>query len=249
MLFEMVTVTAFAFTVNTTEVQVNICDSASTVENHLHLHDWKDKKPQTSYFVENSQYALYKKNWVFKIQFHKDDDTVDVVLKNNAPTQQPLEPETQDRTELKCENDLHGSQKKLACKMTASLSWEEYDAAIARRDYSSLLSRSQLRWLQIEEMSLPSDLEMTSAFTDQDYKQDLDKSKMTLTITEGADQHARQNEFIEISIRTDVKTELDVQKQLLAFLKQKNVKICDDQSPLLTRLKLESYFKTGFQSP
>lgn len=245
MLFEMATIAALAFTVNTTEVQVNICDSALSVENSLHLQNWNDKKPQASYFIENKQYTLYKNNWVFKIQFHENDDTVDVVLKNNAPSRQPLEPETQDRTAVKCENDLHGSQKKLACKMTSSLSWEEFDAASARHDFSALLSSSQLRWLQSENMVLPQDLEMTSVFKDQDYKQDLGQSKMTLTITS----NERRREFIEISARSDEKNELSVQKQLLAYLKQKNVKICEDQSPLLTRLKLESFFKNGSQSP
>lgn len=253
MLFEIATVTALAFTVNTTEVQVNICDSSAAVENRLNLRDWKEKKPQASYFIENKQYALYKNSWVFKIQFHEDDDSVDVVLKNNAPSQPPLKPDTQDRTELKCENDLHGTQKKLACKMTSSISLEEFDAAVARRDFAALLSSTQQRWLQNENMPLPSDLQMTNAFTDQDYKKDFAQSKMTLTITHGADETLSRGgpapEFIEISVRTDAQNEIGTQKQLLTYLKQKNVKICTDQTPLLTRHKLESYFKTGFQSP
>lgn len=254
MLFEITTAVALALVANTTEVQVNICDSAASVESRLNLTDkssssWNQKKPQTSYFIENSHYELYKKNWVFKIQFHDHDDNVEVVIKNNAPSEQPQEPEAQDRTELKCENDLHGSHKKTACKMTATLSWEEFDAATSRHDYASLLSSSQRRWLQHENMQLPNDLEMTGAFNDQNYKKNLNQFQMTLTISKGSTPSARPNEFIEISIRTDSQNELDVQKQLLAYLKRQNIQICADQGPLMTRLKLESFFKTRSTSP
>ncbi len=71
---------------------------------------------------------------------------------------------------------------------------------------------------------------------------------MTLTITESSPGAAKL-EFIEISVRTDSKYEQNVQKQLLSYLSLKNVKICEDQTPMLTRLKLESFFKTGTSYP
>ena len=244
MLFEIATAAAFAFTSATTEVQVNICDSFSHVEDQLKVHKWNDKKPQSSYFIETPQLDLYAHNWVFKIQFHKKDDTVDVVLKNNAPTKPPLTPNSDERTEVKCENDLHGSQKKLACKMTFTLSWDEFDTALNRHDYFSMLSPAQQQWLRDENMQLPSTLEMTTVFKDQDYTNDLEKNlKMTLSQTT----NANGKDFIEISIRTDEKSEHDVQNQLLSYLNDKNVKICADQGPLMTRLKLESFFQNSLR--
>ncbi len=84
MISEIATAAALAFTVNTTEAQVDICHSAASVENYLNLHDPSDKsqchgvikrpfrgikKKQTSYFIETSQYELYKKIGFLKFNF------------------------------------------------------------------------------------------------------------------------------------------------------------------------------------
>ena len=230
-----------------TEVQVNICDSAEQLESKLNLTAWKSKKPEQSYFIENKALHFYRKDWVFKVKLSPHKNEAEVVLKKNSfINSTTLESQTEqlavdlnlEKNEISCEYDLHGNQKKVACKLTRKISIQDFEQHRHRSDYSGLLSNDQLNWLNKEKVDLTDDLEMTSAFDDQDYVDEKKDQKVTLGIT-----HNHKTEsFIEASVRSPSDDAPEAQQQLLDYLKKRNVRLCADQTSIMTRRKLESFF-------
>lgn len=181
--------------------------------------------------IDNKDLQLYGKSWVFKVRIDRVEDTVEVILKHNqaGPTFEE---------DKKCEYDLHGSAKKWACKMVHELSLEDFDRLQNAKDFAGMLSAEQKSWMQSENLVLPSNLEITTPFTDQSYSFKSSDLKIDL----GIGTSVNGTEFIEASTRAKSDEALAAQTKLLNYLKSKQVILCADQGPLLTRLKLESFF-------
>lgn len=215
-----------------TEVQVNICESSSTLAQKLNLANWDQELTEESALIDNDDLQLYNKSWVLKARIDRTEDSVEVIVKHNQ-ADPALEADTK-----KCEYDLHGTLKKWACKMSNLLSLEDFNQLQNKRDFAGMLNAEQKAWLQSENQTLPSNLEITTSFTDQSYRVKAGDQKIDLGISTSAG----RTEFIEVSTRAKSDEALDAQAKLLSYLKSKNVTLCTDQGPLLTRLKLESYF-------
>ena len=106
--------TALAQTPSKTEVQVNICESFKSVSEKLELSSWKAKTIEKSYLIDNSHLDFYKSNLTFKAKVNEQTQQVEIILKHN----QILTNSNATPTSADCEYDLHGFQKKLACKLT-----------------------------------------------------------------------------------------------------------------------------------
>lgn len=225
----------FAQTSTRTEVQVNICESMATLTEKLQLSAWKAKASQKSYLIDTKSLQLYASDLVFKVKLNPSTEEAEITLKHN----QILNGQKTQATSADCEYDLHGTQKKLACKLSNVLTMNEFLRFVDNQDYLALLNSEQLAWLNELQIQIPPDLQMTFAFHDQDYTSKLQNYKITLGVTK----NQRQNEFTEISIRTAENDEIQAQRELLTYLKSKNVHICADQNSIFTRLKLESFFK------
>lgn len=249
-----------------TEVQVNICDSAEQVSSRLNLDAWKSKASEQSHFIENKDLHFYRSDWVFKVKLSPHKNQAEVILKKNSfikttarpklaaaltdhasnhssgQTVSPLQ--TSEDGKISCEYDLHGNQKKLACKLTRKISIDEFEHYRQRLDYGGLLNNDQKEWLKTENVKWPDNLEMTTAFDDQDYVHEKAEPKITVGITH----NDKAESFIEVSVRSKSDNEssdkdlLD-QQLLLDFLNNHGVQLCSDQSSILTRRKLESFFK------
>jgi hypothetical protein len=213
-----------------TEVQVNICEGSATLAQKLNLATWEQELSEEFYLIDNKGLQLYNKSWVLRARIDRIEDTVEIVLKYNQASA-ALEGDSK-----KCEFDLHGTAKKWACKMSNQLSFEDFTQFQNNKDFAGMLSAEQKAWLQSENQSLPSNLEITTAFTDQSMTND---QKISLGVSTNID----RTEFIEASTRVKSDDALDAQAKLLSYLKSKMVVLCADQGPLLTRLKLESFFK------
>lgn len=227
--------TALAQAPTKTEVQVNICESFKSVSEKIELSSWKAKAAEKSYFVDNAHLELYKSNLTFKAKVNEPTEQVEIILKHN----QLLTSSDVTSTSANCEYDLHGSQKKLACKVANVISISEFNRFSQNSDFTALLSAEQLNWLHELQTALPQNLQMTTEFQDIDYSSKLKNSKVAL----GLSKNWRQQEFTEISTRTTQNDELQAQTELLDYLKSKKIRICDDQNSIMTRLKLESFFK------
>jgi hypothetical protein len=212
-----------------TEVQVNICEGSTTLAQKLNLATWDQDPSEESYLIDNKDLQLYNKSWVLKARIDRARDTVEIVLKYNQAGG-ALEGDGK-----KCEYDLHGTAKKWACKMSNQLALEDFTQFQNNKDFAGMLSAEQKAWLQSENQTLPSNLEITRAFIDQSYSND---QKINIGVGTSID----RTEFIEASTRTKSDEALDVQAKLLSYLKSKKIALCADQGPLLTRLKLESFF-------
>jgi hypothetical protein len=215
-----------------TEVQVNICEGSATVAQKLTLGNWDQQQTEESVLIDNKDLQLYGKNWVFKVRIDRIEDTVEVILKYNQAGSTNIETDSK-----KCEHDLHGTSKKWACKMVHELSLEDFDRLQNSKDFAGMLSAEQKTWLHSENLILPSNLEITTPFTDQSYSLKADQ-KIDLGIGTSVD----GIEFLEASTRAKSDEAIAAQIDLLNYLKSKHVVLCADQGPLLTRLKLESFF-------
>jgi uncharacterized cupredoxin-like copper-binding protein len=217
-----------------TEVQVNICESFATLEQKLHLASWQQDAPETSYMIENPHLDLYKSAWVFKVRTNEQDQTAEVILKHNQ-----ADPNKNTNDTRKCEYDLHGAQKKWACKQSNIIALDDFKAQQNKKDFQALLSEDQKNWLTQENQSLPPNLEITTTFTDQGYETNTKDLKIELGLTK----NIQNQEFIEISTRAKSAEAPKNQASLLNYLKSKSITLCKDQGPLMTRLKLESHFQ------
>lgn len=214
-----------------TEVQVNICEHADVIQTKLGLENWKSKPTQETYYIENKDLSLFKKNWVFKASINSAKNDVDIILKKNSPT-------AFSKALKKCEYDLHGDSKKLACKMINTISLNEFKHKIHKADYIGLLNDEQKDWLQKENLSIPNDVVLTTAFEDYAF---VNNNELEISITK----NEQGTSFIEASSRSSEKKELALQKKILEFLKKHQVALCVDQRAQLTREKLESYFNNN----
>lgn len=212
-----------------TEVQVNICESFNSLSAKLDLGNWKKKKSEQSLLVENRELFLYKRGWVFKAKL-ANTSTVEITLKKNAGVRRI------DESSPECEYDLHGELKKMACKLSQTMALADFQQQSAAGNFSALLSRQQLDWLKSDDVELPQNLELTSAFLDEEYG--LSAAKYDLGVTT----NASGREFIEISTRADSQIERQKQTELLQFLRDRGVSVCADQSAIQTRNKLDSFF-------
>ncbi len=237
-MFLLLFLNVVAFASPKTEVQINICETYAAVSQKLNLQNWKPKAPEQSYFIENPSLDLFKQNWVFKVTVDAEHKTADVSLKFNLPLANANLEQNSELKNEKCEYDLHGDSKKMACKLSYSISYYEFERAQLNRDYSSLLSAEQLEWLRENKMTLPEQMAMTTAFTDQDFSGKSNDLKIVLGVSLGN----KKEEFIEFSARSDEASEKETQNQLLEYLKNHDVKICKNQNSIYTRMKLESYF-------
>lgn len=226
----------FLFTGSVTEVQVNLCESLSSIESKLSLSKWSKKSSEETYFIESSELALYKQSWVFKAKVDKKNKTAEITLKNNVPLSRSL---TDEYFQIKnCEYDLHGTAKKIACKLSHKIDLDQFNAYHQSQDYIRLLSREQLAWLNDEKVEIPNNLTMTTQFIDQDYS----TTESSLKITLGVTKNTKKQEFIEISTRANSENEIVAQQNLLRYLKNKKVMLCDNQGAIMTELKLKSFF-------
>lgn len=226
---------ALAQNTSKTEVQVNLCESKQSLSAKLSLSVWKQKDSEVSYLLDNSKLELYQAGMVFKIKINTDTQLSEVILKHN----QILNDHAVVNTSADCEYDLHGEQKKLACKLVNPIPVDDFNRIVESQNYKALLSAEQLTWLNELQIQIPENLQMTSAFSDQDFSTKFKNLKFTL----GVSVSAKNQEFIEISTRSPSADEKQTQKELLEYLKTKNANLCDDQNSIITRLKLESFFK------
>lgn len=223
-----------AFAASTrTEIQVNICEPSHDLAKKLELQNWTQEETEESYLIENRNLDLYKNSWTLKAKINSTDETVDIILKHN---QADTSAATDSR---KCEYDLHGTQKKHACKIVNNITQQEFNNLQNTKDFKAMLSQEQQTWLKTENQSLPNDLEITTAFEDKGYTLKTKDQKIEL----GISTNKEKTEFTEISTRSKSIEDQQAQTKLLAYLKSKSIILCPDQGPLLTKLKLESYFK------
>lgn len=222
-----------------TEVQVNICDVKKNISQKIDLPSWKQKKSILTYFVESSQLELYKQSWVFRIRIDLNKNKAEVTLKQN--TKLNSNSQLLESKPIKCEYDLHGQDKKLACKMEHNLTIAEFDKARANNDWQTLLSPEQVAWLKRENVQIPKNLVFTSGFEENSYVAQKNEQEIEISIST----NESQQEFIEASVRSTGQLELQNQQKLLAYLNLNEVILCENQSAILTRQKLESFFKNN----
>lgn len=236
-MLEILIATAFLYSNLKTEIQVNLCGHFSTIESQLDLHKWNKKKSVETFFIDNKQLKLFNQGWVFKVRIDTDKSSAIVTLKKNE-FQNSSEISPVDIQDKNCEYDLHGNLKKLACKLSHEISLAQLRQHQQNEDYAGLLSPAQLAWLNNEKAELPVDLKMTSPFIDRDYVFNFEGLKIALGLTV----NNKQQEFIEISTRSGSENELAEQKRLLDYLKSHDIHVCENQSSIMTKLKLESFF-------
>ncbi len=128
--------TAFAQAPTKTEGQVNICESFQSVYDKLDLSSWKAKTAEKSYLIDNSHLDLYKSNLTFKAKVIEKADQVEIIVKHN----QVLTNSDVISTSSDCEFDLHGSQKKLACKLTNAIFLSEFNRLRQNGEFTALLN-------------------------------------------------------------------------------------------------------------
>lgn len=233
-MFQILLTGLIAFGAGTrTEVQVNICESSQELSRKLELQTWTQEETEESYLIENKNLELYNNSWVFKAKINTSEDTVDIILKHNQ-----ADPTATMADSRKCEYDLHGTHKKYACKIENKISLAEFNTLQNTKSFPAMLSNEQLEWLNAENQPLPSDLEITTAFQDQGYTQKTKELKIQL----GISTNTKRTEFTEISTRSKSTEDQATQQKLVAYLKTKNITLCADQGPLLTKLKLQSHF-------
>lgn len=242
-----------AASVNTTEVQINICENFSVVTKKLDLQKWTHQDNQFTQFIENKNLDFYKQGWVLKIEKKENSDTAAVVLKKNysfmsaalrisaATSQSPLK-------SAKCEYDLHGTEKKLACKIKNKISLRDFDKAIRSHSFNDLLNDDQKKWFKHEAGVWPHQLEVSSDFIDQDYTKplalDLTQSPATVPIEVflGFSRAQAGQEYIELSARPESLAEKITQTKLIELLQSHDVQLCADQGSIHTLDKLKSFW-------
>jgi hypothetical protein len=210
-----------------TEVQVNICDSQTEVQQKLGLTAWQKQQAERVYYIDNRELAFFNSGWVLKVSF-TDKSKAKIILKNNDA----------DAAENKdCEYDLHGEEKKWACKLAEKKDAGKIQRMVDEKEINALLTDEQRQWLFTYNKNIPASAEITTSFTEQSYT--LTVGEQVLNLNFGKNSKGR--EFNEVSSRTqdDEKT---VQSELVAYLKEHNINLCTYQGPVLTRLKLQSYF-------
>lgn len=236
-----------------TEVQVNICESFEQTQEKLNLTSWLIEPEKETYFFETKNLKFYRQGWVFKASMTPQKSTVKITLKNNSPLSESISNSksisnitsyqiANEQLDVKCEYDLHGNDKKLACKLDSQISIDQFNELIEQKKYSDLLSADQRNWLKSKSVSIPKDLEMTDVIRDQNYENTLQGKKIVM----GSSFDSRHNEYLEISVRTNKEYEKEVQSQLTHYLISNNVELCQDQGPVHTKNKLESYFRHNF---
>lgn len=216
-----------------TEVQVAICEEPSAIEQKIELESWKLKRNLSTYFVENKDLSFYSKGWVFRIRKNNLKQKVDVTLKKNMSAARNIEqdniPDGAD-----CEYDSHGDQKKLSCKLNREISVSEFEEISSVRAWTDLLNSEQINWLKSDVGELPQNLEMTFDFTGPSYE----KSGVVIDVDES---HGRS--FVEISERTNTNGISQVQKELLNFLAQHQLRVCNEENSHFTLRKLKLFFQ------
>jgi hypothetical protein len=221
-----------------TEIQVNICDSTQNISTELKLDLKKPLTDETSYFVENKKLDLYHRNWVFKIVKNSSKQTATISLKNNDSEQMNATVNTSAKN-IKCEYDLHGTFEKLACKMNSEIDLKTLEKNLREQNYLALLSKEQKQWLNDSKINLPTDINVSPAFSDRDYSIQNELG----TATFGLSTNFKGQTFLEISIRaSETEDKYKVQNTLIDFINSKNIQLCSDQGPINTRDKLESVY-------
>lgn len=228
--------------ITTTEVQINICDNFAVVASKLDLPKWHNDAAQSTQFIENTNLDFYQQGWVLKIEKQMAANEISVILKKNFPalTSEITTNKLSALKTAKCEYDLHGTDKKLACKMKNKISLRELNSILQTKSFKDLLSDDQKKWFKQENGIWPPDLQITADFTDQDYTQSLPLS--TEEIVLGITCTQTGQEFIELSSRTLTTQAQSAQITLIQFLQSKNVRVCADQSSVHTLDKLKSFF-------
>lgn len=221
-----------------TEVQVNICDSENSLSQKIDLSQWAHKRSISTHYVESRELGLYKQALVFRIRLDLNKNKAEVTLKHNTPIE--LSSSFTEAKGKKCEYDLHGVDLKLACKIENKVTIAEFNKAMADNQWKSLLNEEQIAWVKSENIKFPENLTFTTAFEENSYTYDKDGEPLELSIVTNELSH----EFIEASVRVVKIDDVDkFQHNLLNYLNHKQVDLCKDQSAMLTRKKLESFFK------
>jgi hypothetical protein len=228
MIFTLLLATQIAIAATKTEVQINICETQSQLEKKLDLKKWKKSEAEQTYFADNGDLNLFKRGWVFKITL--EDENIKVTLKYNKATDADSEHD--------CEYDLHGDDRKWACRINNQMSFKEFQELQAANDLLLLLNEQQLNWLRKHSITIPWNTILTTAFRDQNFSQKVSDTKFVL----GVSKNSRGTEFIELSSRADEKNEKAVQAKMHKYLKDHNINRCPNQGSIQTRLKLESFF-------
>lgn len=232
-------------TVATTEVQINICESFDSVAKKLDLQKWQTGDPQSTQFIENTDLELYKQGWIFKIEKGHDPNNLTVILKNNSPliamTTKKLAVDAVTALKAtKCEYDLHGTDRKLACKMKNKISLQDFNKAVRKNSFKDLLSDEQKKWFKDEGGLWPHNLQITSHFIDQDYTQSFSTKIQEIVL--GVTRSKVGQEFIELSTRTSISEDQSAQTELINLLQAHSVQICQSQSSVHTLDNLKSFF-------
>jgi hypothetical protein len=233
-MFLLILLNSLVASASPTEIQVNICEPQASAQQKLDLIKWKNDATEQVQFIDNQDLSFYKSGWVLKISFN-DKFKAKVTLKNNDASLDE---------EKDCEYDLHGDNKKWACKLSEKRDADKIKRAIVAKEINAIVSEDQLRWLSKYDRPLPPSADITNVFYESSYSLDVENLSLTLNFS----RNSKGQEFNEISSRTD-SDEKTVQIKLLSYLKEHNINLCADQGPLLTRLKLQSFFKPEKKKP
>jgi hypothetical protein len=226
-----------------TEAQLTLCESYKTVAQKLELSKWKESREFESFLLDNPNLDLLKFGWVVRVRIDSKSDSAEITLKKNTAINYSLEDvsfSSDDKiaSKPKCENDLHGNHKKLACKISHEISMSEFKTISKSKKYKDFLNKSQLEWLLREGVRWPTDLELAGPFKNKTYETLLDKNTVALDYSS----FGPNAEFLEISSRVEEKDEIVALGDLEELAGGAGVSICADQHTSNSRKKLEAYF-------
>ncbi len=243
MLLALVTGLAFQFKDLKTEVQVSLCEPSSAVAQKLELEDWVRSREFKSYLLDNRNMSLFKAGWSARVRLDNKNNVAEITLKKNSPIlSNPMNSNSkfldEDITKKKCEYDLHGPYKKLACKITYEISVQEFTKIQNSGDLLALFNKTQLEWLDAEGFKIPSNVELAGPFENQSFILVKKNSEIALDISS----FKKTNEFIEISSRVNEDDEHEAYGKILDLISVRDLITCSDQQISNSRKKLEAFF-------
>lgn len=218
-----------------TEVQVAICEEASSVTEKLQIGSWKLKRELQTRLVDTSKLDLYRAGLVFRIRINQQKDKVEVALKKKVADF--YQSESYSRY-LDCEYDQHQEQRKRTCKMSYEMPLEQWRQTLDENNPAQLLSTEQTGWLRELGQTLPQDLRMTDIIEGPSYTKKMTNYEKMIDIT----RDRRGQEYLEISAKVATGLIPAVEAELIAELAEKNIQICNSEMSRLTYRKLTSFF-------
>lgn len=226
-----------------TEVQVSICEPQQSLRSKLDPSQWSFKHKNQTYFIENPELVLWNQGWRIRIRVYSGSNTAQVTVKRNYSKPKRSHSSGTIPKEAKCEYDLHGQTKSFACKITNTVDYRYFETARESNNWVSLLSESQVKWLQDENLMddllfKNEDFVFAGPFKDRVYEKRNEKPKVVLELST-----AGPLQFSEFSSRTQTINENIVQQKLNKYLNDSNVSICKNQNEQSTKAKLAYFFR------